>query len=82
MNIDPEAHLASLRQRRDHPAVKAVNGYFEFYVDGEMVYDFKPADAGLALRWIEHMAHKSWVTKEHLSLFAMLAAEQFGARHI
>lgn len=82
MSPDPDRALSDLRQRRDHPAVKLVNGYFEFYVDGDMVYDFKPADPGAALRWIEHMASKSWVTKEHLGLFSMLAANHFGARHI
>lgn len=62
--------------------VRFVDGYFEFYLDDEMVYDFKPNDAGHALRWIEHMAPKSWITKNHLEQFARMAAAHFGARHI
>lgn len=76
-----DGFLTEFRRRRDFPAVKFVEGYFEFYLDGEMVYDFKPADPGAALRWIEHMAAKGWVTKEHLGLFARLAADHFGARY-
>lgn len=36
-------------------------------------------DAGSALRWVQHMAGKEWVTKEHLAEFARVAAEHFGA---
>lgn len=74
--------LAELRRKRDFPAVKLTEGFFEFFLDGEMVYDFKPEDTGAALRWIEHMAGKSWVTKEHLSQFSMLAANHFGVRYV
>lgn len=80
--IDADKYVADLRRRRDFPAVKLVDGYFEFYLDGEMVYDFKPEDAGSALRWIQHMTSKGWVTKEHLFLFAKLAADHFGARYL
>lgn len=79
--IEPDDFMDDLRRRRDFPAVKLVDGYFEFYLDGEMVYDFKPADPGASLRWIEHMAGKSWVTKDHLRMFAQLAADHFGVRY-
>jgi hypothetical protein len=57
------------------------DGYFEFLLDGEVVYDLKANDAGHALRWIEHMAQKSWVTKTHLEQFASLVATRFGAAY-
>lgn len=57
----------------------AADGAFEFYLDGEMVYDCEPRDAGDALRWVEHMALKTWVTPKHLQQFARLAADKFGA---
>lgn len=58
------------------------DGLFLFYVDGGGVYQFKPGDAAYALRWIEHVAQKGWVTKQHLEQFARLAADYFGAGHI
>lgn len=57
------------------------DGYFEFYLDGDMVYDFQVQDAGHALRWAEHMAQKSWVTKQHLEQFVRLAANKLGAEY-
>lgn len=42
------------------------------------ITDAQCEDAGSALRWIAHMAVKSWVTPKHLEQFALLAAEQFG----
>lgn len=61
--------------------VQFKDGYYEFYLDGEMVYDFQATDPGHALRWIEHMAQKSWITKTHLEQFARLAASNFGAKY-
>lgn len=61
--------------------VQFKDGFYEFYLDGEMVYDFAATDAGHALRWVEHMAQKSWITKTHLEQFARLAAGHFGAAY-
>lgn len=79
MSCDTDNVIASLRRA---PLVKLVDGYFEFYLDGEMVYDFKPADAPHALRWIEHMTQKTWVTKDHVQQFAALAAGHYGAGYV
>lgn len=57
------------------------DGYFEFLLDNENAYDFTVGDPSRALRWIEHMAQKSWVTKEHLEQFARLAADKFGGSY-
>lgn len=64
------------------PLVKVTDGYFEFYLDGEMVYDFEVCHPGKALRWAEIMAQKSWVTKQHMEQFARLAADAAGERYI
>jgi hypothetical protein len=61
--------------------VQFKDGYYEFYLGEDVVYDFQAADAGHALRWIEHMAQKSWITKTHLEQFARLAAANFGAAY-
>lgn len=71
--IDPVEHSS---------LVRFTGGYYEFYTDSRLVYDFKPATPGEALRWIEHIAGKSWVTKAHIEQFARLAANQFGARYL
>ena len=57
------------------------SGYFEFYLDGEMVYDFRPSSTGASLRWIEHLAQKTWITTRHLEQFARLSADSFGVRY-
>lgn len=44
-------------------------------------YDFALPSAGSALRWISHMAKKTWVTKEHLEQFAALVADEFEIPH-
>lgn len=61
-----------------------MDGGFVFLADGGAGWDYDIsyeacADAGSALRWIEHMAQKNWVTVEHLEQFARLAAEHFKA---
>lgn len=81
MKTPAEVGDAFLRELRAAPLVKLANDYFEFYLDGEMVYDFQATDAGHALRWAEHMAQKSWVTKQHLEQFVRLAAGKFGAEY-
>lgn len=42
------------------------------------ITDAQCEDAGSALRWVAHMAQKSWVTERHIEQFALLAAERFG----
>jgi hypothetical protein len=44
-------------------------------------YDFDCESAGDGLRWVAHLAQKSWVTTEHLEQFASLAADLFKVRH-
>lgn len=44
------------------------------------IADYQCADAASALRWIAHMAQKTWVTTRHLEQFAHLTAERFGGR--
>jgi hypothetical protein len=74
-----ESLLAAIDALCAPPLVTFVDGYFEFHHEGRAVYDFRVIDQGDALRWIEHVAGKTWVTKEHLEQFARLAATHFGA---
>lgn len=69
--------------KRDPLVKRSVDGYV-FLADGGPGWDYDIADAacldaGSALRWIEHLAPKEWVTVEHLEQFARLAAEHFKA---
>lgn len=43
----------------------------------EPMYDFYCSGAESALLWIAQMAGKSWITTEHLGVFAALIAETF-----
>lgn len=66
------------------PLVKRDGAGYVFLADGGPGWDYDISDAacldaGSALRWIEHLAPKSWVTVEHLEQFARLAAEHFKA---
>jgi len=73
----------SLETLQEPELVKVTpDGYFEFFLDEEMVYDFTPTDAGYSLRWVEHLSQKTWVTKQHLEQFARLAADRFGVGHV
>lgn len=63
------------------PVVRCADGAYEFLVEGRMIYDFTPNDPGDALRWIQHLAGKAWVTKRHLREFARLVADQHGVRY-
>lgn len=81
MSDNADTAIAALADARRAPLVKVADGYFEFYLDGEMVYDFKPDDAAHAIRWLEHMVQKTWVTKEHVRQYATLAANLYGARY-
>lgn len=64
--------------------VKRESDGYVFLADGGPGWDYDISDAacldaGSALRWIEHLAPKTWVTVEHLEQFARLAAEHFKA---
>ncbi|HXI14748.1 MAG TPA: hypothetical protein VNM48_00155 [Chloroflexota bacterium] len=74
-----EAMEAALTDLQRAPLVKLAIDCFEFYDGDVMAYDLTPSSSGDALRWIEHLAQKTWVTKEHLEQFARLAASHFGA---
>nr|RWA43549.1 hypothetical protein XfCFBP8356_11280 [Xylella fastidiosa subsp. sandyi] len=72
--------------RNSEPAVvrKVVrqlpDGFYGFVQDGNIVYEIHPADIREALRWIEHLAQKTWITKHHLEQFACIAADTFEMR--
>lgn len=69
-------------ERVRHPLVWIEDGYF--IVRDEKApgfrYDFQCKSKGEALTWLAHLAEKSWITKEHLEQFALLAAEHCGGR--
>jgi hypothetical protein len=44
------------------------------------VYDFWCVDALDALRWVRQLAEKSWITREHLYVFAALVLSEFEAK--
>lgn len=41
-------------------------------------YEISVSSAADALRWIAHVAPKTWVSKEHLELLAITALQHFG----
>jgi len=49
---------------------------------GRLDYEFEVASPGDALRWIEHLAPKTWCTAEHLGRFAALVADRYGVRYL
>lgn len=58
------------------------DGYVEMQTEaGCEPYGFEVTGVGDALRWIEHIAQKTWCTPTHLQMFAALAAEHFGVRY-
>lgn len=80
--------LAHLRHRKRFPLVTindlpcAKNGFrvgVAFFEDGDDIpaVEFYVADERGALEWIRHLAEKTWVTKEHLEIFASLMHEKF-----
>ena len=82
MSDDIDEAVAYIRAARANPpVVRTEDGYYEFYLDGMMVYDFKPSSPGNAMRWIQHMAGKSWVTKHHIEWFARMVADEYGERY-
>lgn len=70
----------------DQPLVAiCADGGFEWFVERanqlHVAYEHHVSDAGDALRWVEHMAVKSWVTPAHLEQFARLVADKFGVEY-
>lgn len=75
------AAVAQIRARQGLVTI-APCGYVEMLTEpGCEPYGFEVTGVGDALRWIEHIAQKSWVTPTHLQMFAALAAEHFGVRY-
>lgn len=75
---------SDLKPRAACVLVKRDGDAYVFMADGGPGWDYDITDAacrdpGSALRWIEHLAQKSWVTPAHLEQFARLAADQFKA---
>jgi hypothetical protein len=79
--------VAQITSRRARPLVTlaerlpdgrvAVLVYDRTRQHDEPMYDFYCSGPESALVWIAQMAGKSWITTEHLSVFAALIAEAF-----
>lgn len=79
--------MAHLQERSARPLVKlaerlpdgriAVLVFDRTQQHDEPLYDFYCSGPESALMWIAQMAGKSWITTEHLSVFAGLIAEAF-----
>lgn len=79
--------VAHLAERRARPLVTlaerlqdgriAVLVFDRTQQHDEPMYDFYCSGPESALMWIAQMAGKSWITTEHLSVFAALIAEAF-----
>lgn len=79
-----EAVSAAMADIRAHQGLVTIDqdGYVEMRTDpGCEPYGFEVTGVGDALRWIEHIAQKTWCTPTHLQMFAALAAEHFGVRY-
>ena len=75
------AAVARIRARQGLVTI-APCGYVEMLTEpGCEPYGFEVTGVGDALRWIEHIAQKTWCTPTHLQMFAALAAEHFGVRY-
>lgn len=48
---------------------------------GRLDYEFEVSSPEDALRWIEHLAPKTWCTAEHLGRFASLVADRHCVRY-
>ena len=55
-----------------------MDGHIVISRNGDEIYDFKPADHGDALRWIEHLSRKGWMTPRALGEVARLYANGCG----
>lgn len=76
-----EAVAAALESLRNPLVTMVEPGVFAFRDPSGVIpwlYEFDVSSMGDALRWIEHMAPKTWVTTAHLEQFASLAATHFG----
>ena len=81
MNRLTITNASTFRLNTPPQLVRVSGDHFEFLKDGVVVYDCDASNTGDALRWIEHIAPKTWVTKEHLEQFARLVASKFGVGH-
>ena len=57
------------------------DGYIVISERGMNIYDFKPRDSGDALRWIEQLSRKTWVTARILGEVARLYANGVGVKY-
>lgn len=77
-----EACERALRRMAEPPLVTIDGeGWVRVKTDTAYIYDFQIHSPGDALRWIEHLAGKAWVTTNHLRQLAKLSADHFGARY-
>lgn len=81
MIFGPHLPRPLMAETVETPTVRRQGGHYEFLIEGRVVYDFTPTSPGDALRWIQHLAGKAWVTKRHLREFARLVADQHGVRY-
>lgn len=81
-----DAVLANLRERRERPLVTVDAVYpernwveFTFYdrTGSGMEYEFHCCGFADGHHWIKQLAPKTWVTKEHIEVFAILLLQQF-----
>lgn len=76
------ATAAVARLRARHRLVHvAPNGGVDVQTGHGWVYQFDVRDAGDALRWIEHLACKTWFTQDHAIALAANLADHFGVRY-
>lgn len=76
-----EAAMSAIKARGGMVTIDTTGNVSMRTGPGQARYEFEIISPGDALRWIEHIAAKSWCTKTHLEVFASLAASHFGVRY-
>lgn len=77
LELDRRSPLVVLDDTSD-PATVGVKFFDRAHPGFE--YDFYCNSKPDALRWVAHMAPKTWVTKEHLEVFARLMLDYFAPK--
>jgi hypothetical protein len=74
--MNPEANSPLSRA----PLVWVEGGFFIFRDERlpGFRYDFDCQGPADAIRWIEHLSKKTWITKEHILQFSILVMHEFG----
>lgn len=75
-----QAAIASARRRQGLVRISP-KGEVDVQTGRGWVYQFEVRDAGDGLRWIEHLAAKTWFTPCHALALAARLADHFGARY-